>query len=43
MAAVAVSQNKTDAAFVLATLAVMAWFVRFRFRVKQARGELEAT
>jgi len=43
MAAGALWQDKADAAFVLATLGAVAWFVRFRFRVKQAHAETQAT
>jgi hypothetical protein len=35
--------GKTDAAFVLGTLGAVAWFLAFRFRLKQTQTEAEAT
>jgi hypothetical protein len=43
VSAVALWQGKTDAAFVLGTLGAVAWFVGFRFRLKQTHSEAQAT
>jgi len=35
--------GKTDAAFVLGTLGAVAWFVGFRFRLRQTHPEPQTT
>jgi hypothetical protein len=35
--------GKTDAAFVLGTLGAVAWFVGFRFRLRQTHSEPQTT